>query len=437
MGFTRYTKADYVVARMHQTIADALHQVELGNIKRLMIFTPPRHGKSELVSRRWPARYLGMFPNRQFIGASYGQELAGDFGRDVRNIIASQEYRRLYPNVSLATDSSAKGKWHTNKGGVYISAGVGVGITGRGADVLSIDDPIKDRAEAESPTIRESIWNWYTSTAYTRLMPGGAVVLTQTRWHEDDLAGRLLTKMAEGGQQWHIINLPAINEDGTALWPERYSLEDFAAIRSNGERDWQALYMQDPRPLEGGLFKTAQLSILDAAPAGSNVVRAWDLAATAQAGTNDPDWTVGVKMLRTSEGRFVILDMVRMRGGPEQVQAAVMNTAAQDGRACPVYLAQDPGQAGKSQILDFTRRLAGWRVLSERVTGDKSTRAAPLAAQVNVGNVSLVKAPWNMTMIEELRGFPSAKHDDIVDAAADAFSQLIGSGGITRAKVNY
>src|SRR5689334_9254322 len=143
-----------------------------------MVMCPPRSGKSELVSRRFPAWYLGRHPDKQIISASYGQDLASDFGRDVRGVLMSSEYRALFPSVTLAADSAAKNRWHTSAGGSYVAAGVGSAITGRGADVLSIDDPHKDRAEADSDTVRDAVWNWFTSTAYTRLQPGGAVVLT-------------------------------------------------------------------------------------------------------------------------------------------------------------------------------------------------------------------------------------------------------------------
>jgi hypothetical protein len=206
-------------------MAERLEAVERGEIKRLMIFSPPRHGKSELVSRRFPAWYLGRNPDRQVISASYGADLAADFGRDVRNIVASPEFTVLFGGVGLAEDSGAKHRWHTNRGGSYVAAGVGTAITGRGADILNIDDPTKDREAAESVLVREATWGWYTSTAYTRLMPGGAVILTMTRWHQDDLAGRLLAEQESGGDRWEILSLPALDDDGSALWPERYDVD--------------------------------------------------------------------------------------------------------------------------------------------------------------------------------------------------------------------
>jgi hypothetical protein len=362
---------------------------------------------SEIVSRRFPPWYLGRNPRKQVISASYGQSLANDFGRDTRNIIGSEDFARVFPETGLAADSFATNRWHTNKGGVYVSAGVGGPITGKGADILSIDDPFKDREDADSEVNRETVWNWYTSTAYTRLMPGGAVILTMTRWHPDDLAGRLLDAQKTGGDRWEVLSLPAIDDEGKALWPAWYGRPALDRIRANiGERDWAALYDQNPRLREGSLFKIAKMPPpLEASPVGGTVVRAWDLAATAQVGGKNPDYTVGLKLHRTAEGRFVVLDVLRMRGGPEEVEAAIVNTAAQDGKAVKISLPQDT-------------------VESSPETGSKETRAAPVASQVNVGNVDIVKAGWNMAFLAELADFPGAVKDDQVDALSRAFSMV-------------
>ena len=228
LSFVLSTKDDFEVAAHHKLIASALQEVEAGLCKRLMIFCPPRHTKSELATRRFPAWYLGRNPNKQVISASYNSELATDFGREVRNIIGTPEYRSIFPETTLSSDSQAANRWHTDSGGNYIAAGVGTAITGRGADLGIIDDPVKDRQEADSELIRERIFDWYTSTFYTRLMPNASIVLIQTRWHEDDLAGRLLGAMEEGGEHYKVIDLPAIakgkdpleRKEGEALWPE-------------------------------------------------------------------------------------------------------------------------------------------------------------------------------------------------------------------------
>jgi len=220
-------------------IAERLEAVERGEIDRLMIFMPPRHGKSELASKRFPAWCLGRNPRRQIIAASYNSDLANDFGRNVRNIVAEPEFRQVFPDVSLATDSAAANRMNTNHGGAYVAAGVGTAVTGRGANIALIDDPFKDREEADSERRRELVWDWYRSTLYTRLMPGGAIVLIQTRWHEDDLAGRLLDQERD---QWEVLELPAINTQGKALWPEWYDETALARIKATiGPREWSKL----------------------------------------------------------------------------------------------------------------------------------------------------------------------------------------------------
>ena len=232
-------------ANHHRLIAEKLEAVERGEIDRLMIFMPPRHGKSELASKRFPAWCLGRNPKRQIIAASYNSDLASDFGRNVRNIVAEPEFGQVFRNVGLAPDSQAANRMNTNHGGTYVAAGVGTAVTGRGADIALIDDPFKDREEADSQRRRDVVWDWYRSTLFTRLMPGGAVVVILTRWHEDDLAGRLLE--AEG-DQWTVLSMPAINNAGEALWPEWYDVDALARIKATiGQREWSALYQQQQR----------------------------------------------------------------------------------------------------------------------------------------------------------------------------------------------
>lgn len=432
LSFAQYTMPGYRVGPQHKLLCDKLDAVERGEIKRLMVFMPPRHGKSELTSKRFPAWFLGRNPDKQIITASYGATLAQGFGRDVRNIVASPEFSALFPDIGVAADSSARDNWHTTKGGIYTAMGVGGGLTGKGAHVALIDDPIKDRQDAESPVIREAAWDWYRSVLRTRLMPGGAIVLVLTRWHPDDLAGRLLDEMENGtGESWEVLSLPAIADRaddalgrslGEALWPDVFPLSELKNIeRSIGPREWSALYQQQPTPGEGVLIKTAMLGVVDEAPVGGTIVRRWDLAATRQMGTRDPDWTVGLKMSRAPDGRFYILDMVRFRGGPDEVEAAIKATAEQDGRGVHVVIPQDPGQAGVAQAQYLARLLARYRVTAVRETGDKATRAAPFASQVNAGNVSMVRAAWNRAFIEECASFPAGTHDDQVDAASGAF----------------
>lgn len=264
LAFTEFTNPLYERAGHHEQIAAKLEAVERGEIDRLMIFMPPRHGKSELASKRFPAWCLGKKPQRQIIAASYNSDLANDFGRNVRNLVAEPEFTQVFPGVTLAPDSQAAMRMNTNAGGAYVAAGVGTAVTGRGAHIALIDDPFKDREEADSERRRELVWDWYRSTLYTRLMPGGAIVLIQTRWHEDDLAGRLLEQSPE---QWDVLELPAISNAGEALWPEWYDLQALERIKATiGPREWSALYQQQPQPDEGTFFQRAWFQEWDELP---------------------------------------------------------------------------------------------------------------------------------------------------------------------------
>lgn len=261
LDFTKFTFPDYKVNWHHKVIAEKLDLVEQGKIKRIIFTVPPRHGKSELVSIQFPAFIIGKDKNRNIIEASYSGDLAVDFGRQVRNIIASDRYKHLFPNVTLAEDSQAKGKWNTNGRGAYNAVGVGGATTGKGADFLIIDDPVKNRQDAESEVVRKSTWDWYTSTALTRLSPNGAVIVVMTRWHDDDLVGRILR--SENADKWEVVHFPAIATDnepyrasGEALWSDHFTLDKLQTIKQDiGSYDWASLYQGNPLDSESQEFR--------------------------------------------------------------------------------------------------------------------------------------------------------------------------------------
>lgn len=263
--FNGFVNPHYQASWLHREIARQLERIDYGEIKRLMIFVPPRNGKSEIGSILFPAWILGKHPDKEIITASYSADLAQDFGYKTRNLVAGNEYQQLF-RTKLRDDSKSKAKWLTEEGGGYTAVGVGGAITGRGADILIIDDPIKNREEAESQVIRDKIWGWYTSTAYTRLEKGGSIILILTRWHKDDLAGRLLKKMEEGGEysdKWEVIKFPAIatkdeqyRKEGEALWKEKYDIASLLKIKETiGLYDWSSLYMQEPVSSETQEFR--------------------------------------------------------------------------------------------------------------------------------------------------------------------------------------
>ena len=393
-----------------------------------MVFMPPGSAKSMYGSKLFPAWFLAQRNGLKIIGASHTQDYADKISRETQAFIRSEAQTLGY---SLLKESVSN--WTTTNDGEYKAAGVGGVITGFRGDLAIIDDPVKGRDEASSEVVREKTWDWFTSDLRSRLKPNASIVLIQTRWHQDDLGGRLL-QLQEG--RWRVVCLPATAVEGDPLGrlPGEFLWQDDAYgygaelekvkaeyEQSGAMRDWWSLYEQSPRPNEGSLFKTGKIEPVDTAPKAAASVRAWDLAATAQVGTRDPDWTVGVRMSRSLSGGYVVEDVVRLRGGPDEVEAAVLNTARLDGRSVPISFPQDPGQAGKTQALYFTRLLSGFTFEATPETGDKSTRASPIASQVNAGNVSIVKAEWNRRFLDEVGAFPSGSHDDQVDALSRAF----------------
>ena len=420
-----------------EVIADVLQKVADGELSRVMFFCPPRHGKSEEVSRLFSAYYLYRYPER-FVGInSYSADLAYTLSRAAR-----ENYKA--GGGKTKSDADAVKQWETPAGGGLWAAGVGGPITGKGFHLGIIDDPLKNSEEASSEIIRAKQKDWYSSTFYTRAEPGAAVVIIQTRWNESDLSGWLITEEESGElpECWHIVNLPAIAEEsihpfpasctvepdfravGEPLCPERYPLTRLIQIAARiGGYFWSALFQQRPSTREGSFFKPAQIGLVavGAVPANLPTVRAWDKAAT----EGDGDFTVGVKMAGPdTTGLFYILDMARGQWATDERDRMIRETAVRDGAGVRIHGPQDPGSAGVSDAAAFTRLLAGFVVKTERVSGSKETRADPFSSQVNAGNVRMVEAPWNRDLREELRTFPNGRHDDIIDAAADAFNAL-------------
>lgn len=390
---------------------------------RVMFFLPPRHSKSETVTVRYAAWRLIRKPETRIVIASYGQTLAERFSRKVRRIVANE-------GVALNPERNTAADWETIAEGGVRAAGLGAGITGMGFDLLLIDDPIKSREEADSETYRERAWEWYTDDLYTRQQPGAAIVLTLTRWHEDDLAGRILA--SEEASQWRVLSLPAEADaddpigraPGEPLWPERYPLLALERIRSVLGRSYYALYQCRPLPAEGGMFKREWFQLVDALPAGMRRVRYWDKAGSEGEG----DYTVGVMMGvgggPLTAGITYVCDVVRGQWSSGEREAIIRQTAEIDGPDVAIWVEQEPGSGGKDSSAATVRNLVGYTARAEPVTGDKATRAEPYAAQLEAGNVRVLRADWTPAYIAELTSFPAGKNDDQVDGSSGAFNHL-------------
>ena len=422
----------WIRGQHHKVLCDALMRVFNGDCKRLIINIPPRYSKTELAVVNFMAWALGKVPDAEFIHTSYSGRLAGNNAWQARELVGSNEYREVFPGTMLRGDSAAKDEWRTTEGGIVYAVGAGGTITGYGAGkhrpgfggAILIDDPHK-ADEARSDVIRQGVIEWFQNTLESRKNDpqNTPIIVIMQRLHESDLAGWLLA--GGNGEVWEHVCLPAITEQGEALWPAKHDLAELRRMQEAAPYTFAGQYQQAPSTPEGNVIKPDNIAVIDALPVDAiHWVRAWDLASTTPKQGTDPDWTVGTRMGKDRAGRFYIGDVVRMRGSPDEVEATIVNTAARDGKKVRISIPQDPGQAGKSQVLYLSKKLAGYRVSSSTETGDKVTRAEPMAAQINVGNVSMLKAPWNDALVAEMRIFPNGTHDDQVDAGSRAFNEL-------------
>lgn len=416
-----------------EQLAGVLERVASGEIGRLMIYAPPRHGKSEIVSRLFSAYFLYRHPQRWVGINSYSADLAYTFSRNARD-----NYTRM--GGALRDDAYAVKQWETGQGGGFWAAGVGGPITGKGFHLGIIDDPLKNAEDANSIVIRDKQWDWYQSTFYTRQEPGAAIVLIQTRWHEDDLSGRLLAVEDADPDSWYIVHMEAIKREehpgypatcrvhpdarqpGEALSPDRYPVEKLRNIEGKiGAYFFGALYQQNPKPREGDMFRRAEIAIVPHARV-ERAVRYWDKAGTKDAGA----YSAGV-LMGVSGGRFVVLDVIMGQWGAAEREQVISQTLAADTAVYPnvvTYVEQEPGSGGKESAEATIRRNAGYPVYADRPTGDKTLRAEPFAAQVNIGNVDMLRGTWNGRYLDILTAFPKGSIKDPVDASSGAFAKL-------------
>lgn len=420
-------------AKHLKPICEALERVEKGEIDRLMIFMPPRHGKSQSTTETFPSYFIGKQPDRRVIEVSYGKSFAQKFGNSNRRKLT--EFGEKLFGVSMDKTNNSKTNWTIagNTGGM-ISVGLGGSITGEGADLLLVDDVVKNRKEADSKTVRDAIWDEWTATLLTRLHPNGRIILIMTRWHEDDLAGRILKESEETGEHWEIIDLPCEAEEndplgreiGEPLWPERYGKEWLEKKKKAvGNRDWQALYQQNPRlSEEERMFKREWFEIVPDYPRNARAVRYWDLAATEAKPGKDPDYTAGGKVAE-KDGIYYIVDIRHTRATPKKVEDLVSQTAELDGKRIVIHMEQEPGSSGINTIDHYRRKvLQGYTFYGDKKTSNKIERAAPVSASAEAGNVKIVRGAWNKDFLDEIEIFPRGKHDDMVDVVTGAITML-------------
>jgi predicted phage terminase large subunit-like protein len=408
-------------------IAGVLDSISLESPKNVILQVPVRHGKTEISTLRYPLYRLHKTPGLRIVAAGYNQDFANKFGRRSRRL--AEDF-----GIPLSSDRAAVSEWETAQGGSYFSVGVGGGVTGNGFDLLMVDDPVKSREEAESEVYREKVWDWFTSDLWTRREPGASVVVTMSRWHEDDLSGRI--QNSEFAHEWEVIHIPALAEPGDvlgrapgeALWPERFTAGELRRIEAFiGDYPFSGLYQQRPTPLEGGLFKAGliQKVAVDQVPEGLNECRGWDLSASLNG-----DFSAGVKISGPCrDGFFYITHAHRGQWEPAERNQNIRSFADQDGKHTIIRVPQDPGAGGKEAAQNIVRLLVGYIVIvkpfgSAGNVGNKVNRAEPFASAVNNGLVRMVKSNWNDHFVNELVRFPNGRNDDYVDAASDAFNEL-------------
>lgn len=408
-------------------IAEHLELVMARRLLRLIVEVPIRHGKSELVSTRMPVYSLHDDPTQNLILGSYNDTLATRFSRRARTF-AERTGLRLNPDKQSAND------WETYEGGGLRAVGVGAGITGRGGNGIIIDDPIKNREEAESETYRNKVWEWYESDLYSRLEPGGWLIAMAARWHFDDLIGRIVE--SEDGPNWTELKLPGLAEEddplgrmvGEALCPERYDAATLRHMRTvMGDYAFSGLVQQTPMPKTGTIFPRDKVEIIDTLPAGlTRRVRYWDKAATGGSGK----YSAGVRMSyvplgRTvGEGWFIVEDVVRGQWSADVRNRMMKQTARLDPPGTRQRVEQEPGSGGKESAEFTVKLLAGSTVDVDVVRGDKVLRAGPFSSQWQAGNVKLLRGPWNRDYLDEMAKAPLGRYLDQMDASSGAFNHL-------------
>ncbi len=422
------TNENYTANFHHDIIAKALEHIEAfgdRDYKVLLVFVPPRHGKSQQCSIDFPAWYLGRNPAKEVITASYSADLAQDFGAKTREKVNSENYRIIFPEVTLREDEQARGRWRTKQGGGYIAVGVGGSITGRGADILLIDDPIKNREEADSDVYREKVWNWFTSTAFTRLHPKGVAVVILTRWHVDDLAGRILENSHLKGRT-KIINFPAIaqkydhyRQEGQALWLERYNIAALDEIRQTiGPYDWQSLYQGSPVLNENQEFKPEWIRRIPEMQVEAMNTRRFLTVDTAMSKQTQADYTGFVDNRVNSENYWHIMAW-RMKVGPEEL-VDMLFTLHNNHRYEAIGIEKTTYTQGLKPYLDAEQRRR--RVflplfeLSHNQTA-KEIRVRGLIPRYASRSVFHIEGETK-ELEEEMYQFPHGLHDDIIDSLA-------------------
>ena len=437
-SFVKEMWPGFIDGRHHKVMGKKFQEIADGKLKRLIINMPPRHTKSEFASFLLPAWFLGKFPGKKIIQTSNTAELAVGFGRKVRNLVDSEQYAKTFPNVNLRSDSKAAGRWATNAGGEYFAIGVGGTVTGKGADLLIIDDPHSEQEAAlaaTSPEIFDKVYEWYTSGPRQRLQPGGAIIVVMTRWSKKDLTGKILQSMIDkDGEHWEVISFPAILPSGNPLWPEFWSLPELEALRLElPAGKWNAQYQQEPTSEEGAIIKREWWKLWEPEkpPRCEFVIQSWDTAFTkSERADYSACTTWGVFYLNENpnDPNVILLDAYKKRMEFPELKEKAFNYYKEWEPDAFIVEAKASGAP-----LIFELRAMGIPVqeFTPSRGNDKMVRINSVSDLFASGKVWAPATRWADELIEEMAAFPNSDHDDLVDSSTQALIRF-RKGGFLR-----
>lgn len=428
----------FIDGRHHKIMAKKFEEIAAGTCKRLIINMPPRHTKSEFASYLLPAWFLGKFPGKKIIQTSNTAELAVGFGRKVRNLVGSEQYSRIFPDVTLRSDSKAAGRWSTNANGEYFAIGVGGTVTGKGADLLIIDDPHSEQEAAiaaTNPEVYDKVFEWYSSGPRQRLQPGGAIVVIMTRWSKRDLVGKILKSSIEReGEEWEIIEFPAILPSGNSLWPEFWPINELLALKTElPVSKWNAQYMQTPTSEEGAMVKRDWWKIWekDEPPRCEFIIQSWDTAFTKNERSDYSactTWGVFYLNENTEDPNIILLDALKQRLEFPELKA----------KALEMYKEWEPDAfiveakaAGSPLIFELRRMGIPVSEFTPTRGNDKIARMNSVTDLFSSGKVWAPPRRWAEEVIEEMAAFPNSEHDDLVDSSTQALIRYRKGGFIS------
>jgi predicted phage terminase large subunit-like protein len=428
----------FIDGRHHKVMAKKFEEIASGKCKRLIVNMPPRHTKSEFASFLLPAWFLGRYPGKKIIQTSNTAELAVGFGRKVRNLVGSEQYAKIFPNVSLRSDSKAAGRWSTNSNGEYFAIGVGGTVTGKGADLLIIDDPHSEQEAAiaaTNPEVYDKVFEWYSSGPRQRLQPGGAIVIIMTRWSKRDLVGKILKSSIErDGEEWDVIEFPAILPSGNSLWPEFWPIKELLALKNElPVSKWNAQYMQQPTSEAGAMVKREWWKIWenDTPPKCDFVIQSWDTAFTKNERSDYSactTWGVFYMNENPDDPNIILLDAIKDRLEFPELKA----------KALEMYKEWEPDAfvveakaAGSPLIYELRRMGIPVSEFTPTRGNDKIARMNSVTDLFSSGKVWAPNRRWAEEVIEEMAAFPNSEHDDLVDSSTQALIRYRKGGFIS------